>query len=352
VCGAHVGLCVDWTHENASPTHAARRCPLASPTAHRARSTSPPPFPSLQASTSAPTNGAAAAAAPAPPAAPQSSSSSLSSAAAAAGGQSEFARRAAAIGAGIHSTSGRLAALAALARRTATFDDPAAEVAELSARVKRDIHSLNAALAELQGLSTAPPAAAAAAAAAAPRANSAHAAAHSKAVVDSLRGRLKDAASEFRDVLGARQAALAAHAGRRELFSAPVPGTAPAPAPRPPGPAASPPPLGSTSPNVLTHRGGHGASPASAPAPPPSARPLFGGAAAGAAAGRAPLFAGRAAPGAAAAAASSSETYVTVDQQHQQQAQQHPLRHRRVPGAFGAGDGRCVFGSAARPPPS
>jgi len=171
--------------------------------------------------------------------------------------------------------------------------------------------------------------------------SSAHAAAHSRAVVDSLRGRLKDATSEFRDVLGARQAALAAHAGRRELFSAPPPaaGGGGAGAPTTARPAAtSPPPAGSTSPNVLTHRG-HGASPAAAPAPP-SARPLFGGATAGAAAGRTPLFAGRGAPGAAASAGNSSETCVPTIQQQQQQ-QQQPLRQRRVPGAFG-GDGRCV----------
>jgi len=53
--------------------------------------------------------------------------------------QSEFARRAAQIGLGIHSTSQKLQKLAQLARRTSMFDDPAEEINELSTVVKQDI---------------------------------------------------------------------------------------------------------------------------------------------------------------------------------------------------------------------
>lgn len=55
------------------------------------------------------------------------------------GSQSEFARRAARIGVGIHSTSQKLQKLAQLARRTGMFDDPAEEISELSTVVKQDI---------------------------------------------------------------------------------------------------------------------------------------------------------------------------------------------------------------------
>lgn len=53
--------------------------------------------------------------------------------------QSEFARRAANIGLGIHSTSQKLQKLAQLARRTSMFDDPAEEINELATVVKQDI---------------------------------------------------------------------------------------------------------------------------------------------------------------------------------------------------------------------
>ena len=46
--------------------------------------------------------------------------------------QSEFARRAARIGLGIHATSQKLAKLAQLAKRTSMFDDPAAEINDLT----------------------------------------------------------------------------------------------------------------------------------------------------------------------------------------------------------------------------
>jgi syntaxin 5 len=64
--------------------------------------------------------------------------------------QSECARRAARIGHGIHSTSAKLTRLTQLARRTSVFDDPTAEINELTAIIKQDITALNSALGELQ----------------------------------------------------------------------------------------------------------------------------------------------------------------------------------------------------------
>ena len=49
--------------------------------------------------------------------------------------QSEFARRAARIGLGIHATSQKLAKLAQLAKRTSMFDDPAAEINDLTGKL-------------------------------------------------------------------------------------------------------------------------------------------------------------------------------------------------------------------------
>ena len=145
------------------------------------------------------------------------------------------------MGAGIHETSRRLAALAALARRTSSFDDPAPEIADLSARIKRDISGLNGALADLATLGGRGAGV------------GAHARAHSATVVDSLRSRLKDAASQFKGVLDARQAALEAGADRRARFSAapaasaraaPAPSAASRQAPLFGGPTPRPPPGG------------------------------------------------------------------------------------------------------------
>ena len=132
-----------------------------------------------------------------------SSANPFSAASSTATAQSDFARSAAAVGAGIHTTSERLKALAALARRTSSFDDPAAEIADLSARIKRDIAGLNGALSELAAVGARSRAAAAASSAASSAA--AQQQQHSATVVDGLRLRLRDAASQFRDVLDARQ---------------------------------------------------------------------------------------------------------------------------------------------------
>jgi hypothetical protein len=212
-----------------------------------------------------------------------SSANPFSAASSTATAQSDFARRAAAVGAGIHTTSERLKALAALARRTSSFDDPAAEIADLSARIKRDIAGLNGALSELAAVGARSRAAAAASSAASSAA--AQQQQHSATVVDGLRLRLRDAASQFRDVLDARQKSLAAHADRRARFSsaagastsssatgagaaAAAAGAAGA------APAAPLPPFG---------RGGSSLAPRHQPlfAPRPPPRPPMGGASAG-----------------------------------------------------------------------
>eukprot|EP00898_Chlorokybus_atmophyticus_P005404 jgi/Chlat1/5865/Chrsp4S06381 len=143
---------------------------------------------------------------------PQPSSSS--------GSQSEFARRASRIGLGIHSTSQKLGKLAKLAKRTSMFDDPAQEIQELTAVIKKDITALNGAIAELQSL----------------RVNAEgtkQSADHSATVVDSLKTRLMGATKDFKDVLSLRSENLKQHQSRRSLFSSttddgpPLPGAPP-----------------------------------------------------------------------------------------------------------------------------
>jgi hypothetical protein len=132
---------------------------------------------------------------PPPPRAPAAAGGAAGGAAGAARGaaqqQSEFARRASAIGLAIHKTSLKLQKLAALAKRTSMFDDPGAEIEELTGVVKRDIQELNEGIAELQRVS-------------ARRGGEGGAnkqsAEHSHTVVDSLRTRLKDATAEFKEV--------------------------------------------------------------------------------------------------------------------------------------------------------
>ncbi|KXZ41814.1 hypothetical protein GPECTOR_274g716 [Gonium pectorale] len=123
---------------------------------------------------------------------------------------SEFARRAADIGNGIHRTSLKLQKLAQLAKRTSAFDDPAQEVDDLTGIIKQDIQALNNAIADLQRVS--------ARGRGDDRGNK-QVADHSHTVVDNLRTRLKDATATFRDVLTARTDSLKHHRERRQLFT-------------------------------------------------------------------------------------------------------------------------------------
>lgn len=87
------------------------------------------------------------------------------------------------------------------------FDDPSLEIDELTGIIKQDIQGLNAAIGELQRISTKKPD------------ESKQAVDHSHTVVDNLRTRLKDATQEFRDVLTMRTDNLKLHQERRQLFS-------------------------------------------------------------------------------------------------------------------------------------
>jgi len=120
---------------------------------------------------------------------------------------SEFAKRAAKIGAGIHSTSNKLARLAQLAKRTSMFDDPAEEINELTDVIKQDISRLNGSLVELQQVS------------AGAGASNKQSSAHSSTVVNSLRQRLQTATQEFKGVLTTRTDNLRANEERRSLFT-------------------------------------------------------------------------------------------------------------------------------------
>eukprot|EP00877_Chromochloris_zofingiensis_P008633 jgi/Chrzof1/4022/Cz13g17160.t1 len=120
---------------------------------------------------------------------------------------SEFTKKASQIGLSIHKTSQKLQQLAQLAKRTSMFDDPSLEIDELTGIIKQDIQGLNAAIGELQRISTKKPD------------ESKQAVDHSHTVVDNLRTRLKDATQEFRDVLTMRTDNLKLHQERRQLFS-------------------------------------------------------------------------------------------------------------------------------------
>lgn len=126
--------------------------------------------------------------------------------------QSEFAKRASQIGLSIHKTSLKLQKLAQLAKRTSMFDDPSAEIDELTGIIKHDIQALNDSIAELQRVS-------------ARRGESnKQSAEHSHTVVDSLRTRLKDATAEFKEVRQSRQSfwIVCIRIGRKAAASAKV----------------------------------------------------------------------------------------------------------------------------------
>ncbi|KAJ9531200.1 hypothetical protein QJQ45_006637 [Haematococcus lacustris] len=123
------------------------------------------------------------------------------------GSHSDFAKKAAEIGHGIHRTSLKLQKLAQLAKRTSMFDDPAAEVDELTGIIKQDIQQLNNTIAELQRTG------------ARKGDDNKQSTDHSHTVVDSLRTRLKDATHEFKEVLTVRTENLKHHKERRQLFS-------------------------------------------------------------------------------------------------------------------------------------
>lgn len=121
--------------------------------------------------------------------------------------RSDFTRLAAQVGKDIQATSTKLAKLTKLAQRRSLFDDPTAEISELTYVIKQDIGSLNAKLADLQTLRDATR-----------RSANKQAGDHSENVVDSLKGRLGATAEGFKKVLKMRTESLAAQKDRRSHF--------------------------------------------------------------------------------------------------------------------------------------
>lgn len=126
--------------------------------------------------------------------------------------RSEFATAASAIGADIHRTMSKLSKLTQLAQSRSLFDDPMAEINELTHIVKQDITALNSTLAKLQG------ALAGANSAAAGKQRTAH----STSVVDALKAQLLEATRDFQETLQQRSHNMQLMQKRREEFSAPV----------------------------------------------------------------------------------------------------------------------------------
>ncbi|EFE29616.1 uncharacterized protein ARB_03511 [Trichophyton benhamiae CBS 112371] len=132
----------------------------------------------------------------------------------AAGGRparSEFARRAAEIGRGIASTTGKLQRLAQLAKRKSLFDDRPVEISELTYVIKQDLSSLNSQIASLQSLTLAQHPKSS-------RSKTDHEGEHNDNVVVLLQGRLADVGANFKDVLEVRTKNIQASRSRTENF--------------------------------------------------------------------------------------------------------------------------------------
>ena len=126
------------------------------------------------------------------------------------GTNSEFAKTSSRIGHGIHGTSQKLERLTQLARRSSMFDDPAREIAELSAVIKSDITALNTAIAELQNHALLTSKAGG---------STKQGQDHSVTVVDTLKQRLMGATKSFKDVLTIRSENVKSQNDRRKMFS-------------------------------------------------------------------------------------------------------------------------------------
>lgn len=130
--------------------------------------------------------------------------------------KSQFAALAAEIGKNISQTSAKLQKLTKLVSKKSLFDDPAAEINELTFVVKQDIQNLNAKLESLQELRTHGKSA---------RGN-AQTEAHTGSIVDNLKGKLMDATKSFKEVLQTRSSNIRAAEDRKKHFGAlDAPGT-------------------------------------------------------------------------------------------------------------------------------
>lgn len=121
--------------------------------------------------------------------------------------RSDFTRLAAQVSGDIAQTSVKLSKLTKLAQRRSLFDDPTAEIQELTFVIKQDLGALNARLDDLQRLRDANR-----------RATNKQAGDHSENVVGSLKTRLGATAEGFKSVLKLRTESLAAQQDRRSQF--------------------------------------------------------------------------------------------------------------------------------------
>ncbi|KAA8498493.1 Syntaxin-32 [Porphyridium purpureum] len=123
------------------------------------------------------------------------------------GAKSQFALSAADMAKDIQRTSMKLQRLTDLAQRRSLFDDPALEIQELTFVIKQEIAGLNNKLEALQMLQNQERGVV-----------SKQAGDHSGSVVNSLKTRLMDTASEFKTVLKMRTESLQAQQNRRSQF--------------------------------------------------------------------------------------------------------------------------------------
>ena len=110
--------------------------------------------------------------------------------------------------------AGKLSKLTQLAQSRSLFEDPTAEINELTHIIKQEITALNGALASLQTIAKAASGA------------SKQRASHSGSVADSLKTRLLDATRDFQDVLHTRSHNMQLMQKRRDEFSSAAAGSA------------------------------------------------------------------------------------------------------------------------------
>ncbi|KAK9742365.1 hypothetical protein RND81_03G167200 [Saponaria officinalis] len=124
--------------------------------------------------------------------------------------KSEFNKKASRVGLGIHEANRKIDRLSQLAKRSSMFDDPTAEIQQLTALIKDDITALNVAVAELQTLQNTEIA----------RNYSDDTSFHANAICDDVKNRLMAATKQFQEVLTARTHNMKAHETRKQIFSA------------------------------------------------------------------------------------------------------------------------------------
>ncbi|KAH9603475.1 hypothetical protein KSS87_012551 [Heliosperma pusillum] len=136
---------------------------------------------------------------------PSSSSSSSSSST-----KSEFNKTATRIGSGINEATRKISRLSQLAKKSSLFDDPTAEIQQLTALIKDDIRALNVAFTELQSLQNTEIA----------NNYSDDTTVHANAICDDVKNKLMAATKQFQEVLTARTHNIKAHETRKQIFSA------------------------------------------------------------------------------------------------------------------------------------